>query len=155
MGIKGLYRKLLASILALTVLIGTTGFIFEEHKCTHCGTDYTIKFLNDSVSQSDSCIGIPAKSCCTEEAESAPEDSNAESCSIDGQSCCTYETESIIISDPVQINNTKIEFSSVDEFRLLYELNYDAQKQGHLIFRSLYRHPFGRQTLVLNSQFLT
>jgi len=155
MGKKGLYRKILASIIAAMVLFGTTGFIFEEHRCTHCGTDYTVRFLNNGASQNDSCSNIPAKSCCSEDADVDSEYNQEESCTLDGQSCCSYKTESINISDPVQISSTEIAFISGNQFRYLFNFNNNAQNTGHIIFRSFYNHPPARQTLTLISQFLT
>ena len=152
---RELYRKVLASIIALTVLVGTTGFIFEEHQCTHSGTDYSVMFYSNGTPHSDSCSNMPSESCCSDETESVPDTNQLDSCTLDGQSCCKYESETISISDPVQISSTEFKFTSGDEFTYLYNFKYKAQNTGRIIFRSYYNHPLGQQTLTLISQFLT
>lgn len=154
MGNKELHRKVLASFLVLTVLIGTTGFIFEEHKCSHCGTDYSVMFLNDGASHKDLCSDIPAKTCCSGDDANVPQNISEESCTLEGLSCCSYKSESISISDPIQISSTEIIITPGEHCGYFYNFNYNAQNPEHINFRSFYIHPPGRQTLALNSQFL-
>jgi hypothetical protein len=149
------YRKVLASIVAILVLTGTTGFYTEEHRCMHYEADYRIFFFQEEAEKHLSCEADTTSSCCS---DSPAENSDA---AIPGapdfleEECCIYDYGSVNISDPVPPASNYV-YLDLAIYASAPEIQFN-NTGTHFYFIANIRSdriPF-RDPIIFNSQFLT
>ena len=156
---KSIVKNIFTTIVALTVLIGATGFQIYQHTCTAHNYS-TVSLIETPVCEMDNQVNAETDDCCKEEVEKIDEPSCCKSNPIDEDNpvtitskeneCCITSVESnqlqdIIISAAEKKNSTLEIFSA-----LVPSIENDIQKtEQNLIIRNNDLPPpkFGKRLL--------
>ena len=113
MTIRKIYRTSLSALLAVIVLLGTTGFLIETHDCVNYGVDHRIILFDMDESVNDDCCSeTSSKSCCSSETNDKESDNKTDLCSSVPGSCCEYTSESIKLTEVLIAEKSEINFDS-------------------------------------------
>lgn len=155
MTIRKIYRTFLSALLAIIVLLGTTGFHIETHECVHCGIDHRIILFDMDESVNDDCCSeTSSKSCCSSESHDKEADNKTDQCSFIPGSCCEYTSESIKLTGFLISEKAKINFDSSIINSFAYIASPALQKTLH-DFRVLHNKHGGSEIIKINCQYLT
>jgi len=92
---KRIYKAILALLLFLVIMLGTTGFLIEIHECQHCGTEISLIVFDYALHEDEDCYGEPVKeSCCTSNEGEKNSSGHSDQCNFGSGTCCKYVTES-------------------------------------------------------------
>lgn len=155
MMIRSIYRRLLASLMLILFLLGMTGFNIEEHKCAHCGTDYSLILLNNNTEQLSTCNVNTKTDCCSDNEDMSTDKTLPDSCDIGTEDCCQYSYNPVSLEDPVQLIISGFDFDSPITIRREHTKSSDHTNPVYSKIEIIAKRLSGREMIVLNSQFLS
>ena len=153
--ISKIYKKVLASLMLILFLLGMTGFNIEEHKCAHCGTDYSIFLVKNKPDQFNTCNVITKADCCSESEDRSTDKTRPGSCDINAEDCCKYSYDEVSVEDPVQLKSIEFDLDIPAVDCPVYSESSFHIKSDNLKIQSFPKQSSGQDVIVLNSQFLS
>ena len=153
MRLSSTYRKILAFIVAVLVLTGTTGFNTEELICKHCCSEYRIIFFQDEAEKHISCEVNTTTSCCSDSPEDMSDAAFPEGPDFLDEECCNYDYGSVSLDDRVPLTFNYVHFdlslyASAPEMQFISTGTFFKVKIRSNIIPC-------RDQIIFNSQFLT
>jgi hypothetical protein len=106
---RSIIRKIISSLLIVSVLIGGSGLTVVIHTCSSCGISIDTLLLETLATSNNSCCGSSGSGCATDTSKSMD------------SGCCTFITEKLKLTN--FIHTAKISYSPIAVLNPFYSLH--------------------------------